>query len=160
MKISKHTAVTIHYTLSNSAGEVLDSSEGDGPLSFVHGIGALLPSLERSLEGKPAGEKIIIAIEPKDGYGLRDAALVHTVPRNAFNGVEQLEVGMHFESSEENESEMVTITAIEGDQVTVDSNHPLAGVVLNFDIDVLTVRDATDEEIKHGHVHGPDGHNH
>jgi len=160
LKISKYKAVTVHYSLSNNEGEVLDSSEEGEPLSFIHGIGALLPSLERSLEGKPVGEKIIISIEPEDAYGLRDESLVHTVTRDAFGDVDKLEVGMCFQSSEGQEAEGITISRINGDQITVDGNHPLAGVVLNFDIDILSVRDATEEELKHGHIHGPDGHHH
>jgi len=160
LKISKYKAVNVHYSLSNNEGEVLDSSEGGEPLSFIHGIGALLPSLERSLEGKPVGEKIIISIEPEDAYGLRDESLVHTVTRDAFSGVDKLEVGMCFQSSGGQEPEGIIISRINGDQITVDSNHPLAGVVLNFDIDILSVRDATEEELKHGHIHGPDGHKH
>jgi len=158
MQIAKHKAVSIDYTLTNDAGEVLDTSKGQEPLSYIHGVGALITGLENAIEGKAAGDHINVSIQPEDAYGLRDDTLVQTVPREAFGGVEELEEGMCFQASDDQGPQTIMITKIEGDEVTVDANHPLAGMPLNFDVQVVAVRDATKEELEHGHTHGGDEH--
>lgn len=160
MQIAKHKVVSIDYTLTNDAGDVVDSSAGGEPLVYLHGMHNIISGLENALEGKSAGDTLQVTIAPKDGYGERVDAMVQTVPRELFQGVDQLEVGMQFQANTDSGVQVVTITAVEGDEVTVDGNHPLAGENLNFDVTVVDVRDASDEEIEHGHVHGPGGHQH
>lgn len=152
--------MSINYTLTNDAGTVIDSSEGRGPLAFIQGIGTIIPGLEKALEGKSSGDQLNVSIVPEDGYGLRDDSLVQTVKRKVFDKDMELEAGMCFRTSGGNGPEVITISNIEGDQVTVDGNHPLAGESLNFDVEVVDVREASDEEVEHGHVHGPGGHEH
>ncbi|MDQ6958964.1 MAG: peptidylprolyl isomerase [Mariprofundaceae bacterium] len=160
MQISKHKVVTLDYTLTNDGGEVLDTSKGQEPLAYMHGTGFMIPGLEKALEGKTSGNSFSVTVEPRDGYGERDDDLVKVVEQAMFGGVEKLEVGMQFQAETDDGIEMVTITAVEGDKVTVDGNHPLADVTLNFGVQVVGVREASQEEIEHGHVHGAGGHQH
>lgn len=159
MKIEKDSVVSIDYTLTDERGEVLDSSKDHGqPLSYIHGAGNIIPGLESKLEGKSAGEQLKVSVAPEDGYGIRDEKHVAKVNRDQFKGVEDLEVGMQFRTEGGGHSQVVTVTAIEKDSVTVDANHPLAGRTLNFDVSIVSVRKATPDELSHGHVHGPGGH--
>jgi FKBP-type peptidyl-prolyl cis-trans isomerase SlyD len=160
MQIEKNSVVTIDYTLTDGSGKVIDTSKGKQPLAYLHGGGNLIPGLERALEGKKAGENLKVTIAPEDAYGMRDEKLVQVVPNSAFQGVPELKVGMQFRSQSPQGSTVVTITKLEGDNVTVDANHPLAGLALSFDVDVKDIRQATKEELEHGHVHGPGGHHH
>lgn len=160
MKIEQHKVVSIDYKLTDPQGQVIDASEGRGPLAYIHGIGNLVPGLERALEGKIAGDRVDITIAPEDGYGVRDEGLVQGVPRAAFSGVNQIDVGMQFRAQGPDGQRVVTVVKVGDDQVTVDGNHPLAGMPLHFDVTIVTVRDATAEEIDHGHVHGAGGHHH
>lgn len=160
MNIEKEKVVSINYTLRNDEGEILDSSEGREPLLYIQGIGNLIPGLEAVLEGKTTGDTIKATIAPADAYGEFNKALISQVPRSQFQGVDNVEVGMQFQAHSEQGDQVVTITNIENDIVTVDGNHPLAGVTLHFDVNVVAVREATKEELEHGHVHGSDGHHH
>ncbi|MDQ7011374.1 MAG: peptidylprolyl isomerase [Mariprofundaceae bacterium] len=160
MQIAKHKVVSIDYTLTNDAGDVVDSSAGGEPLVYLHGMHNIIPGLEHALEGKSTGDTLQVTVAPEDGYGERVDAMVQTVPRELFQGVDQLEVGMQFQANTDSGVQVVTITAVNGDEVTVDGNHPLAGENLNFDVTVVDIRDASHEEIEHGHVHGPGGHQH
>ena len=160
MKVADDKVVTIAYTVSDGGGEVLDSSEGKEPLSYIHGKGNIIPGLENSLSGKSEGDSFKISIPPSEAYGERDESKVIVLGRDQFEGVEQLEVGMQFRAQSNAGPQLVTITGIEEEKVTVDANHPLAGLTLNFDVTVVGVRDATSEELSHGHIHGPDGHHH
>ncbi len=160
MQISKHKVVTLDYTLTNDGGEVLDTSKGQEPLAYIHGTGFMIPGLENALEGKAAGNSFSVTVEPKDGYGERDDELVKVVEQAMFGGVDRLEVGMQFQAETDDGIEMVTVTAMEGDKVTVDGNHPLADVTLNFEVQIVGVREASKEELEHGHVHGAGGHDH
>jgi FKBP-type peptidyl-prolyl cis-trans isomerase SlyD len=160
MEITQQRVVTIHYTLTNDAGEVLDSSRGADPLAYLHGAGNIIPGLENALAGKRAGDKLTVRVEPAQGYGERDDRLVQSVPRRAFQGIADIQPGMTFHAESSNGPMRVTVTRVAGDMVTVDGNHPLAGEHLNFDVEVADVRTATDEELSHGHVHGPGGHQH
>ncbi len=153
MQIAKDTVVSIDYTLKDDQGSVLDTSEGKQPLAYLHGNGNIIPGLETALEGKQAGDELSVRIEPAEAYGERRDELTQAVPRDLFQGVDDLQVGMQFQAGGEGGGQIVTITAIEGDQVTVDANHPMAGVPLNFDVKVVEVREASDEEKEHGHVH-------
>jgi FKBP-type peptidyl-prolyl cis-trans isomerase SlyD len=159
MKIKKNSVVAITYTLKNDEGVVLDSSVGKESLYYLHGNGNLVIGLENELEDKAKGDKFSVSIPAEKGYGNPDAKLVQQVPLSAF-GTNKVEVGMQFHAEGQHGQVVVTVTDITGDQVTVDGNHPLAGSTLHFDVVVDEVREATAEEIAHGHVHGPGGHHH
>jgi FKBP-type peptidyl-prolyl cis-trans isomerase SlyD len=160
MQIAHEKVVLIHYTLRNDAGEVIDSSSGGDALAYLHGQGNIIPGLEKALEGRQAGDKLSVKVEPAEGYGERDAKLVQQVPRRQFGGA-NVEPGMQFHAqTSQGHARVVTVKSIVGDMVTVDGNHPLAGENLHFDVEVTDVRDATAEELEHGHVHGPGGHHH
>jgi FKBP-type peptidyl-prolyl cis-trans isomerase SlyD len=159
MQISKHKVVTMDYTLTDDQGTVIDSSQGRDPLAYIQGVGNIIPGLEQALEGKTSGEALSVTISPEDAYGERDETLLRAVPRNLFD-VDDLQVGMQFQTQSEAGMEIVTIVGVTDDDVTIDANHPLAGVTLNFDVTVVDVRDATEDELSHGHVHGPGGHEH
>lgn len=156
MKIAKHSVAAIHYTLTDNAGTVLDSSSGREPLYYLHGEGNLIPGMEEGLEGKEKGNKFALKITPDKGYGERDQRLIQEVPRSAF-GDQKIEKGMQFHTGSGN---VVTITNVGLEKVTVDGNHALAGIHLNFAVEVMEVRAATTDEIAHGHVHGPGDHHH
>ena len=156
MKISKDKVAAIHYTLKDNTGKVLDSSEGKEPLYYLHGAGNLILGMEEGLEGKVVGDKFLLKISPEKGYGVKDSSLTQKVPRSAF-GDQKVEKGMQFQT---NQGGVVTVTEIGLDTITVDANHPLAGVELNFDVEIVNVREASKDELSHGHVHGPDGHHH
>lgn len=160
MLIADRAVVCIHYTLTNDKGEVLDSSEGREPLAYLHGQGNIIAGLESALLGKTTGDKLKVRIEPAQGYGVRDERMVQQVPRRAFQGVKDLQVGMRFQSQGPEGPASVVVTRVAGDMVTVDGNHPLAGEHLNFAVEITEVREASAEELSHGHVHGPGGHHH
>jgi FKBP-type peptidyl-prolyl cis-trans isomerase SlyD len=160
MQVGDKKAVYIHYTLKDQEGTVLDSSSQETPLAYIHGMGDIIRGLEKALAGKSEGDKFNINIEPEEAYGQRDEALVQAVPRNAFQGVEDLQEGMQFQAQTPNGPQLITVTDIKADQVTVDANHPLAGETLNFDVEVVDIREATEEELNHGHVHNPGDHHH
>jgi len=160
MTIKQDSVVTIHYTLKDDAGEVIESSTSTGPVAYLHGHGNLIPGLERQLEGKSAGDSLSIQVSPAEGYGEYDERLVQNVPRRVMEGIPDIKVGMRLHAQTQEGVRTVTVTGVTDDMVTIDGNHPLAGKVLNFDIDVVDVRDATEEELSHGHVHGPGGHSH
>ncbi len=161
MLIAQDKVVLIHYTLTNDKGEVVDSSSGGAPLSYLHGKGNIIPGLEKALEGKQAGDKLDVKVAPAEGYGERDDQLVQQVPRRAFAGVQDVQPGMQFHAQGSGgQMRVVTVVRIAGDMVTVDGNHPLAGENLTFAVEVTEVRDASEEELAHGHVHGPGGHHH
>ncbi|SFF23790.1 FKBP-type peptidyl prolyl cis-trans isomerase /Apo-metallochaperone SlyD [Fontimonas thermophila] len=160
MEIAPQRVVYIHYTLTNDAGEVLDSSQGGEPLAYLHGYGNIIPGLENALTGKQPGDKLQVRVAPADGYGERDEQLVQQVPRRAFQGITDIRPGMTFQAQSSRGPMRVVVTRVAGDMVTVDGNHPLAGEHLNFAVEVTDVRAATDEELSHGHVHGPGGHHH
>lgn len=161
MEIADQRVVYMHYTLTNSQGEVLDSSRGHEPLAYLHGAGNIIPGLEKALLGKQAGDKLNVQVSPAEGYGERDEQLLQQVPRRAFQGVKDVQPGMSFQAQSGDGTPMrVTVTQVVGDMVTVDGNHPLAGETLNFDVEITEVRAATAEEMSHGHVHGEGGHHH
>lgn len=160
MQIAKDTVVSIDYTLKAPDGSVLDSSEGREPLAYLHGNGNIIPGLERALEGKQKGDSVDVTVQPAEAYGERDEALIQSVSRDKFEGVDKVEPGMQFQVMSEAGPRIVTVKAVEGEQVTIDANHPLAGVPLDFSVTVVDVREASPEELEHGHVHGAGGHEH
>ncbi|HEX8523653.1 MAG TPA: peptidylprolyl isomerase [Tepidisphaeraceae bacterium] len=160
MNVAKDKIVSIDYTLTGDGGQVLDSSSGRAPLAYLHGAGNIIPGLEQALEGKNSGDQLNVSIPPEQGYGTRDENLVQAVPRTAFQGAPELKAGMQFQANTNMGPRLLTIVDVRPDQVMVDANHPLAGQTLNFDVKVVEVRDATAEELSHGHPHGPGGHQH
>jgi FKBP-type peptidyl-prolyl cis-trans isomerase SlyD len=160
MQISKNKVVSIDYTLTDSKGEVLDSSSQGHPLQYIQGLGHLIPGLEKALEGKAAGDKVKAQIAAKDAYGARDEALMQIIPKENFEDIPDLKIGMELEAESDDGVRVITVVGIEGDRVIVDGNHPLAGMDLNFDVAIVGVREATKDELGHGHVHGPGGHHH
>ncbi len=153
--IGPDAVVLMHYTLTNDAGEVLDSSAGQEPLAYLHGAGNIIPGLEDALTGKTAGSRLKVSIAPEEGYGLRQDDMIQVIPREMF-GAEDIEPGMAFQA----EGHILVVTAVNDNEITVDANHPLAGQTLHFDVEITEVRPATDEELAHGHVHGAGGHHH
>lgn len=156
MQITKNKVASIHYTLTDNKGEILDTSDGREPLVYLHGAGNLIAGMEEGLEGKAKGDKFQLKISPDKGYGELDPSMTQKVPRSAF-GDQQVKPGMKFSTGN---GAVVTVTEVGLDSVTVDANHPLAGVELNFAVEVMDVRSATAEEVSHGHVHGAGGHHH
>ena len=160
MQIAKHRVVTLHYTLKDNDDNILDRSEG-GSFCYLHGANNIIPGLGDALTGKTAGDELSVSIPPEQAYGMHDATKTQTVSREMFPSGQNVEAGMQFHAQNpEGQSLVVTVVKVEGDQITVDGNHPLAGVQLNFDVKVMDVREANGEEIEHGHVHGPHGHHH
>lgn len=161
MSISNNSVVSFHYTLTDSDGKQLDQSTDErGPLTYLHGAGNIIPGLEKQLEGKTVGDKLTAQVPAAEAYGERSDNLIQELPANMFTGVEKVEEGMEFQAQTEQGTQIVRVAKVDGDTVTIDANHPLAGVDLNFDVEVTDVRDATEEEVSHGHVHGPEGHEH
>ena len=160
MKIAQDLVVTIHYTLTNNSGDLLDSSEDQDPLAYIHGHGNIISGLEDALTGREIGHKFEVKIAPKDGYGTRDNKLVREVSPGIFKDMDDPEEGMQFRAKTDNEMKVFTVTKITGDKITIDGNHPLADVELNFNVEIVCIRKASEEELAHGHVHGPDGHAH
>ena len=159
MEITNQKVVSIDYTLTGPDGQVLDTSQNRGPLTYLQGGGNIIPGLERQLEGKNIGDELKVTVPAADAYGERDERLVQPVPRDAFKDIEKIEPGMRFQASGPGGAQgVVTVVNVEPHRVTIDANHPLAGVPLTFDVKVVDVREPTAEERAHGHAHGPDGH--
>ena len=160
MQIAKNKVIFIDYTLTDAQGTELDSSQGREPFAYIHGIGNIIPGLEAALEGKSKGDQVNAVIPPENAYGTRDETLVQQLPRSQFDTDQDIQVGMQFQAMSEAGPRVVTVVTVDADNVTVDANHPLAGVTLHFDVTVKDIREATGEELDHGHAHGPDDHHH
>jgi FKBP-type peptidyl-prolyl cis-trans isomerase SlyD len=160
MQIADNMAVSIHYTLTNDEGEVIDSSIGDEALAYLHGNGNIISGLEIALNDKVVGDKFKVRIAAEDAYGEIEDDRIQIVAIDMFEGVDELEVGMQFQADVSSGPGVITIIGIDGDDITIDGNHPLAGVPLTFEVEVIDVRPATAEELAHGHVHGAGGHHH
>ena len=159
--IKQNSVVTMHYELKSAEGEVLDSSEGQEPLTYLHGAGNIIIGLEEQLLGKAVGDNVNAVVSPEKAYGEHIEALVQVVPKEAFGPeVKDIEVGMRFQAETEQGPVPVVVTAIDDANITVDGNNPLAGKELHFSVTISEIRDASQEEIDHGHVHGPGGHEH
>jgi len=160
MQIADNRVVTLAYILKDNDDNILDQSD-DGSFCYLHGARNIIPGLENALSGKVAGDELSVSIPPEEAYGVRDEARIQEVPRDMFPDDVEIQVGMTFHAqSPQGHQIMVTVSNVEDDSITVDGNHPLASVHLNFDVRVMEIRDATAEEIEHGHVHGPHGHHH
>jgi FKBP-type peptidyl-prolyl cis-trans isomerase SlyD len=160
VEIAADRVVLIHYTLKDDDGAIIDSSAGGEPLAYIQGHGNLVAGLEKALEGKQDGSTVTVSVPPADGYGNYDAALIQRVPKRAMQGSGEIKKGMQFQARTDDGMRLFTVTAVVGDMVTLDGNHPLADKTLHFDVEVVSVRDATTEELEHGHVHGVGGHHH
>lgn len=157
MQITDGTVVSMDYALRNDEGTILDQSQPGQPLTYLHGHKNIIPGLESALSGKSVGEQVEVRVNPEDAYGESNPALEQVVPKERFQGIENIEVGMQFQASTEQGPVSVRVVKVEGEEVTVDGNHPLAGQHLNFDVTVQDVRSATEEELAHGHVHQSGG---
>jgi len=157
--IQNDSVVNFHYTLTNAAGDVLDKSQGE-PLVYLHGAHNIVPGLENALLGKQVGDKFQVTVEPEEGYGEFQAEMVQEVPRNMFQGVDDIQAGMQFQAQTDDGIQVVTVKEVTPELVIVDANHPLAGQALTFDVEVVSIRAATTEELEHGHAHGVGGHHH
>jgi FKBP-type peptidyl-prolyl cis-trans isomerase SlyD len=151
--IGDNCVVSIHYTLTDDDGNVLDSSKDSNPLNYLHGAHNIIPGLENALVGKTTGDSMQVTVSPEEGYGVKSDELIQTVPRAAFEGIDDIQPGMQFQAQGPQGAMMITVTAVDGDDITVDGNHPLAGKTLHFDVSIENIREASEEEIEHGHVH-------
>ena len=150
MEIAANRVASFHYTLTDDDGQVIDRSPPEQPLSYLHGVGNIVPGLERALEGKSAGDTLKVDVAPEEGYGQRNDALIQSVPRDAFQGVDKVEPGMQFRAQGQGGAMLVTVVEVGDEQVKIDGNHPLAGRNLHFAVEVANVREATDEEKQNG----------
>lgn len=160
MHIQANAVVSIDYILKNDAGNVLDQSAPDAPLSYLHGHNNLISGLEAALEGKATGDQLTAVIPPEEAYGAYNENLIEAVPRQMFQGVDNIEPGMQFQAQTAQGVQVVTVTEVSDETVTIDGNHALAGETLHFDVTIKEVREASAEELSHGHAHGPGGHHH
>lgn len=151
--------ISFHFSLRNTQGQLLDSSIGGQPVTYLEGVNQIIDGLEEAMRELAVGTKRAIMVSADKAYGQRDASLVQKVPRKRLP-VEELKIGDMFQTGQDHHAPVVTVVAIEGEEVTLDANHPLAGQDLVFDIEVLNRRPAQADEISHGHVHGPGGHHH
>lgn len=160
MQIEPNSVVTLHYTLKDNDGNIIDKSD-DGSFLYLHGAMNIIPGLENALTGKTAGEELSVSVPPEEGYGVRDPQRVQEVPKDMFESAGDIQVGLQFHAqTPDGNAVVVTVAEIKDDSVVIDANHALAGVHLNFDVKVIDVREASEEEIAHGHVHGEHGHHH
>ena len=160
MNIEKDKVASIDYTLTNDHGEVLDSSSGREPLAYLHGNGGLIPGLEKELEGKVKGDKLVAIIAPDQAYGVYSDELIQEIPLENFQDAGEVKVGAQFQVQNEHEVRIATVMEVSETAARVDLNHPLAGETLHFDVEIMDVREPTKEELEHGHVHGAGGHHH
>lgn len=160
MQIESNSVVTLHYTLKDNEGNVIDQSE-DGSFLYLHGAMNIIPGLENALAGKSSGDEFSVKIPPEEGYGVKDAERIQEVPKEMFDTSDEIQVGVQFHAqSPDGGAVVVTVIEIKDDVVVIDGNHALAGMDLNFAVKIVDVREASEEEISHGHVHGPHGHAH
>lgn len=160
MKITKNSVVMMEYTLTDDDGNVIDTTEGREPLAYIHGHGNIIAGLEKELEGKSKGVKLSVRVTPEEGYGEFDEGAIRTVAISQFEDKDAVEIGMQFVADTDDGPVMFTVQEIKGDEVVLDGNHPLAGTNLSFKVEIIDVREASNEELAHGHVHGEGGHHH
>jgi FKBP-type peptidyl-prolyl cis-trans isomerase SlyD len=162
LPIADQSVVSVHFTLFNQSGETLDTTIGNDPIVYLHGSGQFIPGLERALEGRFAGDKFVATVPPEDGFGIREGDGAKAYPRDAFPPDLEIEPGMEFTVGDDDDGDplIVWVMEVTAEQVFVDINHPLAGETLTFDVEVVSVRPATKQELEHGHAHGHHGHHH
>lgn len=160
MQIEPNSVVTLHYTLKDNDGNLIDQSD-DGSFLYLHGAMNIIPGLEKVLTGKSVGDEFSVTIPPEEGYGHKDPARIQEVPKEMFQDAADIQVGLQFHAqSPDGQAVVVTVKEVKDSAVVIDGNHALAGVDLNFSVKVVDIREASEEEITHGHVHGPHGHHH
>jgi len=152
MRIAKNTIASIEFTLSTEEGRLIDSSQGKQPLMYLHGSGSIIPGIERALEGKSAGDNVKLLLSPDDAYGQKDPDMVQPILRENFSGVDEIKVGMQFRAQTPAGARIVTVVGVDDANVTINANHPLAGLSLFFEATVLEVREPTEDELSHGHA--------
>lgn len=158
--VKKNAVVSLSYTLKNADGQELDKSSPDKPFAYLHGNKQIVPGLENALDGLAVGDKKEVTVPPAEGYGEFVPGLKMDIERSNFPQDIEIQPGMQFSAEVSGNNQVFTVTGLEGDKVQVDGNHPLAGQTLHFAVEVVEIRDATKEELEHGHVHGPGGHQH
>jgi FKBP-type peptidyl-prolyl cis-trans isomerase SlyD len=160
MQIEPNSVVTLHYTLKDNDGKVIDQSD-DGSFLYMHGAMNIIPGLENALAGKSAGDEISVKVSPEEGYGVKDDARIQEVPKDMFDSAAEIQVGVQFHAQgPDGSAVVVTVVEVKDEAVVIDGNHALAGMDLNFEVKIVDVREASAEEVEHGHVHGPHGHQH
>jgi FKBP-type peptidyl-prolyl cis-trans isomerase SlyD len=160
MKTASGMVVTMHYTLTDDSGDVLDSSAGREPLIYLHGHGNIIPGLEKALEGKESGHKSKVTVAPEEGYGEKKQEMIFEAPREHFPPEVELKTGERVYAEGPSGPISFSVVKLTETGAILDANHPLAGKILHFDVEIVDVRSATDEEVSHGHVHGEGGHQH
>jgi FKBP-type peptidyl-prolyl cis-trans isomerase SlyD len=162
MQIAQHTVVTMTYTLTDDQGQVLDQADATQPFAYLHGADNIIPGLEKQLVGKQATDSLVVTVPPAEAYGEYDERMTQQVPRSMFAGIpdEQIVAGAEFHAQTGAGNQTIRIAAADENTVTIDANHPLAGVTLTFDVTIIDVRAASEEEVAHGHAHGQGGHHH
>lgn len=158
MSINANDVVSFHYTLKNETGETLESSRGHEPVVYLHGHGAMIPGVEKAITGKKAGDSFSITVPPEEAYGPRQEDAIQRISLKHLHGAKTWKPGMTAIVETNQGPRQVLIVKVGHSMADVDLNHPLAGVTLNFDIEITESRPATEEELAHGHVHGPGGH--
>lgn len=160
MQIESNSVVTLHYTLKDNDGNIIDQSD-DSSFLYMHGAMNIIPGLENALAGKSAGDEISVKVSPEEGYGVKDDARIQEVPKDMFDSADEIQVGVQFHAQgPDGSAVVVTVIEVKDDVVVIDGNHALAGIDLNFEVKIVDVRAASEEEVSHGHVHGPHGHQH
>ena len=160
MQIEQNSVVTLHYTLKDNDGNVIDQSD-DGSFLYLHGAMNIIPGLENALAGKSAGDDISVKVSPEEGYGEKDPQRIQEVPKEMFDSAVEIQPGVQFHAQgPDGNAVVVTVVEVKDEAVVIDGNHALAGMDLNFEVKIVDVREASAEEIEHGHVHGPGGHHH
>ena len=160
MKAEKNKVVTFHYTLKNAEGEQMESSREGDPMAYLHGTNSIIVGLEKAMEGREAGEEFSVTVQPEEAYGVRNDNNVQRIPLKRLKGIGKVQVGQILNLQTNKGQVQVTVLKVGRFNVDVDGNHPLAGHELTFDVEVMEIRDATEEEVTHGHAHGPGGHQH
>ena len=160
MLVENNKVVSIDYTLRSDEGEMIDTSEGREPLDYIQGMANIIPGLEQAMTGKQVGDIFDVKIDPEMGYGPYIDSMKFVLPRENFRGVDRIDLGMRFHAQTMEGVQILTVVDVNGEDITVDGNHPLAGMTLNFHVEVKNIREASQEEIDHGHVHGIGGHEH
>ena len=160
MQIEQNSVVTLHYTLKDNDDNIIDQSD-DGSFLYLHGAMNIIPGLENALAGKSAGDEFSVSVSPEEGYGAKDPERIQEVPKEMFENADEIKPGVQFHAQgPDGNAVVVTVIEVKDEAVVIDGNHALAGVDLNFSVTVVDVRQATEEEVSHGHVHGEHGHQH
>jgi len=160
MIVEKDKAVSFHYTLKNAEGEEMETSRDKQPMSYLHGANNIIAGLEKAMEGHAVKDEFSVTVEPEEAYGVRNEKNVQRIPMKRLKGIGKVSVGQILNLQTNNGPVQVTVLKVGRFNVDVDGNHPLAGHSLTFDVEITDIRDASEEELEHGHVHGPGGHQH